>query len=154
MFRFVVSLAIAAAAVAFAPAGRTVQRRYLFFAMHVLCLSALSTHTACGNIVSFSIISLSMGIENFIGAPAKNELGGFFDPLGLSKDKDDATLSWYRAAELKHGRVSMLATLGIVFQGLGTASIPGFTTAEKNGFTALKVLYYENPASIAQVSFV
>ena len=32
-----------------------------------------------------------------------------FDPLGLSKDKSDETLAYYRAAELKHGRVCMLA---------------------------------------------
>jgi len=32
-----------------------------------------------------------------------------FDPWGLSADTDEATLGWYRAAELKHGRVCMLA---------------------------------------------
>lgn len=37
---------------------------------------------------------------------------GFFDPLGLSKGKDDATMKFYREAELKHGRVSMAACLG------------------------------------------
>lgn len=47
-----------------------------------------------------------MGVEDLGGAAAAQE-GGLFDPIGLSKDKDDATLKWYRAAELKHGRVSM-----------------------------------------------
>lgn len=28
---------------------------------------------------------------------------GFFDPLGLSKDKDAATLKQWRDAEIKHG---------------------------------------------------
>lgn len=37
---------------------------------------------------------------------------GFFDPLGLSVGKDDATMKFYREAELKHGRVSMAACLG------------------------------------------
>merc|ERR1711976_456178 len=36
---------------------------------------------------------------------------GFFDPVGLSKKGDIAV---YRNAELKHGRVCMLATLGMV----------------------------------------
>jgi hypothetical protein len=36
---------------------------------------------------------------------------GFFDPVGLSKKGDIAV---YRNAELKHGRVCMLASLGIV----------------------------------------
>jgi hypothetical protein len=37
---------------------------------------------------------------------------GFFDPIGLSKGKSDATMTYYREAELKHGRVSMAACLG------------------------------------------
>mmetsp|Transcript_91776 Transcript_91776/g.237829 ORF Transcript_91776/g.237829 Transcript_91776/m.237829 type:complete len:315 (+) Transcript_91776:82-1026(+) len=38
--------------------------------------------------------------------------GDFWDPAGLTKGKDDETLRYYRAAELKHGRVAMLACLG------------------------------------------
>ena len=37
---------------------------------------------------------------------------GYFDPLGLSAGKDDATMMLYREAELKHGRVAMAACLG------------------------------------------
>jgi light-harvesting complex I chlorophyll a/b binding protein 4 len=37
---------------------------------------------------------------------------GFFDPLGLSKNKDDGIMQNYREAELKHGRVAMAACLG------------------------------------------
>ncbi|GMH82293.1 hypothetical protein TrVE_jg11836 [Triparma verrucosa] len=37
---------------------------------------------------------------------------GYFDPLGLSRNKDDATMKLYREAELKHGRVAMAACLG------------------------------------------
>ena len=37
---------------------------------------------------------------------------GFFDPLGFSKGKSDATMQLYREAELKHGRVAMLAWTG------------------------------------------
>merc|ERR1719473_2383148 len=41
---------------------------------------------------------------------------GFFDPLGFSKNADDATIAKYREAELKHGRVAMLAVLGVLTQ--------------------------------------
>ncbi|GMH71153.1 hypothetical protein TrRE_jg1431, partial [Triparma retinervis] len=37
---------------------------------------------------------------------------GYFDPVGLSRNKDDATMKLYREAELKHGRVAMAACLG------------------------------------------
>mmetsp|Transcript_32417 Transcript_32417/g.74475 ORF Transcript_32417/g.74475 Transcript_32417/m.74475 type:complete len:195 (-) Transcript_32417:215-799(-) len=37
---------------------------------------------------------------------------GFFDPVGLSRGKDDKTMNLYREAELKHGRVAMAACLG------------------------------------------
>ena len=37
---------------------------------------------------------------------------GFWDPLGLSAGKDDATMAYYRESELKHGRVAMAACLG------------------------------------------
>ena len=44
---------------------------------------------------------------------------GFFDPLGLSKSASDETLAWYRAAEIKHGRVAMAAFVGYCIQENG-----------------------------------
>jgi len=38
---------------------------------------------------------------------------GFFDPLGLSTNIDAGKLVFYREAEIKHGRVGMIATLGM-----------------------------------------
>ena len=43
---------------------------------------------------------------------------GFFDPLRLSDGKDAATLKQWRVAELKHGRVCMLAAVGLLTQEL------------------------------------
>ena len=43
---------------------------------------------------------------------------GFFDPLRLSEGKDAATLKQWREAELKHGRVCMLASVGLLTQEL------------------------------------
>merc|ERR1712078_703861 len=39
---------------------------------------------------------------------------GYFDPLGFSSDISGGKLLFYREVELKHGRVAMLAALGIV----------------------------------------
>jgi len=39
---------------------------------------------------------------------------GYFDPLGFSSDISGGKLLFYREVELKHGRVAMLASLGIV----------------------------------------
>lgn len=37
-----------------------------------------------------------------------------FDPLGFTKGKDFETVKAYREAELQHGRVAMLATIGML----------------------------------------
>merc|ERR1712048_323054 len=39
---------------------------------------------------------------------------GFFDPLGISSNVPEGRLFFYREAELKHGRVCMLAILGLI----------------------------------------
>merc|ERR1719326_2617767 len=39
---------------------------------------------------------------------------GFFDPLGLSNNKIEEKIRFYREAELKHGRVAMLAAAGFL----------------------------------------
>mmetsp|Transcript_34629 Transcript_34629/g.81645 ORF Transcript_34629/g.81645 Transcript_34629/m.81645 type:complete len:206 (-) Transcript_34629:298-915(-) len=46
--------------------------------------------------------------------PIKN-----FDPLNLANVGSDETLAWFRAAELKHSRVAMLAFTGYVVQSMG-----------------------------------
>ena len=39
---------------------------------------------------------------------------GFFDPFGFTDKADENTLKRYREAELTHGRVAMLATVGFL----------------------------------------
>mmetsp|Transcript_13770 Transcript_13770/g.17973 ORF Transcript_13770/g.17973 Transcript_13770/m.17973 type:complete len:207 (+) Transcript_13770:108-728(+) len=42
-----------------------------------------------------------------------------FDPLGYAQVGSDETFAWFRASELKHGRVAMLATTGYLVQAAG-----------------------------------
>merc|ERR1719486_1213246 len=51
---------------------------------------------------------------------------GYFDPLGFSKVGDEAGFRNLRAAELKHGRVAMMAAVGGVAQHY--IKFPGFDT--------------------------
>lgn len=41
---------------------------------------------------------------------------GFFDPLGFSQDKDEITFKKIQENEIKHGRIAMLASLGLLVQ--------------------------------------
>mmetsp|Transcript_17955 Transcript_17955/g.56227 ORF Transcript_17955/g.56227 Transcript_17955/m.56227 type:complete len:194 (-) Transcript_17955:390-971(-) len=67
--------------------------------------------------------SVRMGIEEFYGADV--ETGGIFDPAGFTKgDVTPEQLVKYRTAELKHGRLAMLAVAGFVAVDLGVLA-PG-----------------------------
>jgi len=59
--------------------------------------------------VQSSSLNLKMGFEKEIGAQPPL---GFFDPLGLLKDADQARFDRLRYVEVKHGRIAMLAVLG------------------------------------------
>merc|ERR1711870_48697 len=57
------------------------------------------------------------GGSTYVAFDPANEAGvqdpvGFWDPLGLADDKDEATFKRRRAVEIKHGRVCMYATIG------------------------------------------
>merc|ERR1719473_192906 len=57
---------------------------------------------------------------------------GFFDPAGLSTDISEGRLLFYREAEIKHGRICMLAVLGTLVGEqfhplLGGADVGGVT---------------------------
>lgn len=48
------------------------------------------------------------------GLPGAISPLGFFDPLGFSKDAELGTVKRYREAEILHGRVAMMATVGYI----------------------------------------
>eukprot|EP00931_Biecheleriopsis_adriatica_P036674 TRINITY_DN2109_c0_g1_i2.p2 TRINITY_DN2109_c0_g1~~TRINITY_DN2109_c0_g1_i2.p2 ORF type:complete len:300 (-),score=79.02 TRINITY_DN2109_c0_g1_i2:642-1541(-) len=60
----------------------------------------------------------------------ENELGvqepvGFWDPVGFTADGDVTAFKRRRATELKHGRISMLATMGYITPEI-TGKFPGY----------------------------
>ena len=57
-------------------------------------------------------------------APIKN-----FDPLGYAQVGSPETFNWFRASELKHGRVAMLATTGYLVQAAGF-HLPGMLSQD------------------------
>jgi light-harvesting complex I chlorophyll a/b binding protein 1 len=66
----------------------------------------------------------------------ESELGvqapvGFWDPLGLAKDCDQEMFLKRRSAELKHGRIAMLATMGYITPEI-TGKFPGYLSPSMN----------------------
>ena len=98
--------------------------------------------------------ALKMGFESEIGAQAPL---GFWDPLGLLKDSDQARFDRLRTVETKHGRIAQLAILGHI---VTTAGIrlpgeisPGIPFASvKNGLAAFDVIPAAGTAQI--VAFI
>merc|ERR1712038_1541445 len=79
-----------------------------FAAILALATSAAAFAPASNNMAGSA---LKASVE---GLPGALEPVGFFDPLGFAEKATDATLKRYREAELTHGRVAMLATVGFL----------------------------------------
>ncbi|CAE6935551.1 FCPA [Symbiodinium sp. KB8] len=83
--------------------------------------------------------------------PSEEEVGitpplGFFDPLGFSKVGDKEGFRFRRAAEIKHGRVAMMASVGLVITHW--VRLPGYELAgtswssQFNTIVTLPALYF------------
>jgi len=81
---------------------------------------------------AFSLGERSDALRNEVGAVAPL---GFFDPLGLCADGDQARFDHLREVEIRHGRVSMLAVVGWLTTAAGVR-LPGMEETP-NGFKAL-----------------
>ena len=81
----------------------------MFYSSLIACtlFSVASAFLGAANVRSTT--RLSMSAEDMYGALPPV---GFFDPLGISNGKTPAELKKFREAELKHGRVAMIAVLG------------------------------------------
>jgi len=70
---------------------------------------------------------------------------GFFDPAGISANLDEGKILFYREAELKHGRVCMLASLGFLvgenFHPLfgGNIDVPSYVAFQETPLQAFWV---------------
>ncbi|KAI2506211.1 fucoxanthin chlorophyll a c protein [Fragilaria crotonensis] len=109
----------------------------------VIIASLLASAAAFAPAKSASKVTAINAFEGELGAQAPL---GFFDPLGLVADGDQAKFDRLRYVELKHGRISMLAVVGylvaeagvrlpgdIDYHGTSFASIP-------NGFAAFNAI--------------
>jgi len=67
------------------------------------------------NAVSSSTTALSAASD----MPGATKPLGFWDPLGLADLGSESTLTWFRAAELKHSRCAMVAFVGYLFGAAG-----------------------------------
>merc|ERR1712113_1357891 len=92
---------------------------------------------------------------NYTDSPLRafeSELGvqapvGFWDPVGFTKDGDVKAFKRRREVEIKHGRVSMLATMGYITPEVA-GKFPGYLSPLNNlkyedipnGLAALKVV--------------
>mmetsp|Transcript_18937 Transcript_18937/g.26703 ORF Transcript_18937/g.26703 Transcript_18937/m.26703 type:complete len:210 (+) Transcript_18937:47-676(+) len=88
----------------------------------IAVLAGLVGSAAAFSAPSQGRVSTSVNLE-----PITNEgeyfpetFGKVFDPLGLTSSLDERGMRWFQAAEVKHGRVAMMATVGWL------ASISGF----------------------------
>mmetsp|Transcript_19484 Transcript_19484/g.35296 ORF Transcript_19484/g.35296 Transcript_19484/m.35296 type:complete len:198 (+) Transcript_19484:51-644(+) len=102
-----------------------------------------------GSAAAFAPSASKAGSNALRMADFSNELGviaptGFFDPCRLSAEIDEATFDAYRASELKHGRVCMLAVLGYVAPEIWRwpgEIAPGLKFADvPNGVAALQAI--------------
>merc|ERR1712151_7168 len=92
---------------------------------------------------------------NYVDSPLRafeNELGvqppvGFWDPVGFTKDGDAAAFKRRRATEIKHGRVSMLATMGYITPEIA-GKWPGYISPTKG------LAFEDIPNGLAAISKV
>lgn len=56
----------------------------------------------------------SQAVSMKVDMPGVSAPLGYFDPLGFSVGASNETMNKFREAELKHGRVAMLATFGMI----------------------------------------
>ena len=74
-----------------------------------------------------------MSMKTVLDMPGIQAPIGYFDPVGYSTKVSDEGMLWFRAAELKHSRVAMLAFVGWCMNGAGY-HFPGYLS-EAEGVT-------------------
>lgn len=75
----------------------------------------------------------------------------FWDPAQLAADKPAETIEWYRSAELKHGRIAMLATLGTFINAAGISLPDAPFQGTTKSFDALAQVAEQRPGALIQI---
>ncbi|CAN0187254.1 unnamed protein product [Ectocarpus sp. 6 AP-2014] len=89
-------------------------------------------------------------VDGLVGADI--ETGGPFDPLGFGKNCPPEQMQWYRAAELKHGRVCMLAAFGQITQHFTHWNDPsGIFDKSGSAWGAMQQVYEQRPLAFVQI---
>merc|ERR1712110_491877 len=101
------------------------------------------TGSAWGDWASYTDSPLR-AFENEIGV---QEPVGFWDPAGLSADGDAARFKRRRETEIKHGRISMLATMGYITPEFA-GKFPGYLSPSS------KIQFADVPNGLAAISKV
>lgn len=83
----------------------------IFFGALLLTIGVTSAFKASWN-TRASLVTLGASLDGLVGSGAAEGCDNW-DPLNLADEVSDETLDWYRAAELKHARICMLASLGL-----------------------------------------
>merc|ERR1719472_334138 len=83
----------------------------------MLAISSIQPTAFAGAAFAASKVAPQMAAPAFgFGLPGSSNILGEFDPLNLMEGKDKLEVYRLREAELAHGRVSMLASLGFLVQ--------------------------------------
>merc|ERR1719445_776094 len=83
------------------------------FKAFILMIGSVTSFTSSPKKINFNS-SLKAYPTFMSGVPGVLPPVGFFDPLGFAERANDATFLRYREAEVTHGRVAMLATVGFL----------------------------------------
>jgi len=84
-------------------------------------------------------VTMEVGVCDPLGKPGEY----VWDPFGETIDMDEDKFRWYRQAEIKHGRVCMVAIAGLLnqnywrFQGLHLQEFDGGLGVAANDFNAI-----------------
>lgn len=121
-----------------------------------ICLAASAAAFAPSQVSQASTSALNVAAKDQIGAQAPV---GFFDPLGFVKlgpyGSEEENFAHYRGVEVKHGRIAMAATVGMLVQQ--TTRFDGYLSPSAdlkfadvpNGLAALKAVPLEGWCQMA-----
>lgn len=112
--------------------------------MRVIVLLLLAAVASAFTVQPFSrssipAISLSASAADSMAGKSVELGSSVWDPLGLADLGSEKTLRWFRAAEVKHCRVAMLATMGWAHtcNGWGKIVFPGGNSLGSDPWKAL-----------------